>query len=290
MIRRISLHPLAIPFSFFLLALSLYSKDSVIVKKLFNQRLLLSGVSAFEITFTTPPVFGLGSIFSKPSNAIQPCRNTDDLKNAGAFFTDAFWTDKVGGGSKKLSTPQKLQLQRQQISEFQRRYGFFNDQAKLITCQSAATGKIVVKKDIERGIVEKGDEIMGCIGVEIDDVFGKRPDRAGKEKQIEFAPLMSNLAVGRTFRRKGLAEDLVTAVETMVRKEWGYNSCYLYVEKRNKGAVKLYKKMGYWPIWENKDATTLLPTDNGRILETTTTLVCMKKNLKLGLLSRFVPF
>lgn len=291
--RRLSPQPLLTTFNLIFFALVLQSnrntENSLIVKKLLHQ-LSLPSVSAFQITLIKPPIFGIGSIFSKPQNEIQPCRNLDDLKSAGMFFTDAFWTDKVGGGARKLSVPQKMQLQRQQTSEFQRRYGFFNDQAQLITCRSIGKDKTKAKKDIERGIVDKGEEIMGCIGVEIDDVFSKKPKINGKERERVFAPLMSNLAVGRSFRRRGLAEDLVSAVENLVKAEWGYDSCYLYVEKRNRAAVNLYKKMGYWPIWENKDATTLLPTDNGRILDSPTTLVCMRKNLKIGILSRILPF
>ena len=81
---------------------------------------------------------------------------------------------------------------------------------------------------------------MGCAGVEVCRV--ETPN--GKAAQSP-SPLMSNLAVGKKFRRKGIAEDLVRAVEDLVRKEWGYNSCYLFVEKRNVPGVKLYRKLGY---------------------------------------------
>jgi N-acetylglutamate synthase-like GNAT family acetyltransferase len=95
-------------------------------------------------------------------------------------------------------------------------------------------------------------------------------------------PLMSNLAVSRKYRRKGLAEDLVRATENLARKEWGYEDCYLYVEKRNTPAVKLYEKLGYKSIWEDNTATTLLPTGDGRIADGKTTIVCMKKQLGRG--------
>ena len=97
------------------------------------------------------------------------------------------------------------------------------------------------------------------------------------------APLMSNLAVSRKYRRKGLAEDLVRAAEKIASKEWGYEDCYLYVEKRNVPAVKLYKKLGYSTLWEDDTATTLLPTDDGRVTNGKTTILCMKKRLGGGL-------
>ena len=98
------------------------------------------------------------------------------------------------------------------------------------------------------------------------------------------APLMSNLAISKQYRRRGLAEELVKATESIARKEWGYNECYLYVEKRNIPAIKLYKKMGYKPLWEDESATTLLPSVDGRgVVNGKTTIVCMKKKLGGGI-------
>ena len=98
------------------------------------------------------------------------------------------------------------------------------------------------------------------------------------------APLMSNLAISKQYRRRGLAEELVKATESIARKEWGYNECYLYVEKRNVPAIKLYKKMGYNPLWEDESATTLLPSVDGRgVVNGKTTIVCMKKKLGGGI-------
>ena len=100
-------------------------------------------------------------------------------------------------------------------------------------------------------------------------------------------PVMSNLAVSRKYRRMGLAEELVKATENIARKEWGYDTCYLYVEKRNTPAIKLYKKLGYSTLWEDPSATTLLPTDDGRVANGKTTIVCMKKNVGAGLFANF---
>jgi GNAT superfamily N-acetyltransferase len=99
-----------------------------------------------------------------------------------------------------------------------------------------------------------------------------------------FAPLMSNLAISKQYRRRGLAEELVKATELIARKEWGYNECYLYVEKRNVPAIKLYTKLGYKPIWEDDNATTLVPSVDGRgVVNGKTTIVCMKKKLGGGI-------
>ena len=51
-------------------------------------------------------------------------------------------------------------------------------------------------------------------------------------------PIMSNLAIGKQYRRKGLAESLVKSTETITGKEWGFNDCIR--QKRNIPAIKLY--------------------------------------------------
>ena len=129
-------------------------------------------------------------------------------------------------------------------------------------------------------------EVTGCAGIEVSGI----PNKSLKSPIATTAPLMSNLAVGREFRRKGIAEKLVTEVERLVQYEWGYNDCYLYVEERNKAAVKLYQKLGYKKIWVDKEATTLLPSTNGRLQNSSTNIVCMRKRLNMGLLGRIWPF
>jgi len=82
----------------------------------------------------------------------------------------------------------------------------------------------------------------------------------------------------------------VAKAEELARKQWGYDECYLYVEKQNVAAVKLYKKLGYRVVWEDGDAKTLLPTEGGQLINADTVIVCMKKRLGAGVLGRFLPF
>merc|ERR1712071_230371 len=103
--------------------------------------------------------------------------------------------------------------------------------------------------------------IWGCAGIEVSRI--STPN--GKSTRFP-APLMSNLAVGRKFRRKGVAEELVKATEKLAYKQWGYEECFLYVEKRNKPAVKLYRKLGYKVQWEDDTGTTLTPKPNGAVI------------------------
>ncbi len=180
-----------------------------------------------------------------------------------------------------MSTTQRNTLIKQQKAEFARRYGqrvgsMRNDRrAELILCEN---GK---------------DETMGCVGIEVDSISDPNKERnpystIDATTPIE-APLMSNLAVGNQFRRKGLAEDLVKAAEEVARKQWGYDECYLLVEKKNTAAVKLYRKLGYKTVWEDKKAKTLTPTESGAIQTTGTIILCMKKRLGAGIFGRFLP-
>lgn len=229
--------------------------------------LAFSSVASSALAFSSPTL-GIGAVFFRPKNVeIAPNQGEiNELSETARFFTDAFWSGKVVG-AKELSSRQIKSLESSQIAEFRKRYGpksgNLNDRrSELIVCKNSITG-----------------EIYGCAGIEVTRI--STPN--GKSVQFS-APLMSNLAVGKKFRRKGLAEDLVRATEEFALKKWGYEDCYLFVEKRNSPAIKLYRKLGYIPMWEDDTAKTLTFTKNGNGTSTPTIIVCMKKTLRGGLL------
>jgi GNAT superfamily N-acetyltransferase len=127
---------------------------------------------------------------------------------------------------------------------------------------------------------------MGVAGIEVDRIPEKN---LRSTSTLATAPLMSNVAVGRKFRRRGIAEALVEKTEQLISKEWGYDECYLYVEKRNRPAIRLYQKLGYRTVWEDPSATTLLPTSVGNMKNAPTTIVCMRKRLGRGIFGRLFP-
>lgn len=212
---------------------------------------------------------GIGALLLKPKNTIIQSEGDDDtLVNAAKCFTTAFWNGKTGG-VEQLSPKQSQTLTKQQMSEFRRRYGLKvggkkDRRAELVVCQNKRTG-----------------EVMGCAGIEVSSISTPNGRSAP-------APLMSNLAVGKKFRRRGLAEDLVKAAEDVARKQWGYDECYLYVEKKNSAAVKLYNKLGYKKQWEDDTAKTLVPTARGSVVSAPTIIVCMRKKLGGGLFNSFL--
>lgn len=229
------------------------------------------------------------NLLARPTFTYQPLntknRRQDELRLVTDLFVDSFWQGKVGGGAKELSDSQRKMLQAQQFAEFRKRYS-----------RPSLTARMVVCKD-----TKSNDDIIGCAGVEVDTVplfaEGEEPkgnvlgNLLGKsipakptgrwDTKMQYAPLMSNLVVSRQYRRKGIAEKLVEQIEDTCR-EWDYDTCYLYVEKRNAAAVKLYQKLGYNTIWQDDKAKTLLPSNEGQLENSPTVIICMKKELGKG--------
>jgi ribosomal protein S18 acetylase RimI-like enzyme len=55
---------------------------------------------------------------------------------------------------------------------------------------------------------------------------------------------LSNLAVSRDFRRRGVAQELIRSCEQQTA-EWGYTELHLHVMGNNDRGRKLYQKLGY---------------------------------------------
>ena len=229
------------------------------------------------LALVVPSTYGIGSLIfpirktlvTGISDNTNNANKRIELQEVSDFFVDAFWTGKVGGGAKTLSKLQRQQLEQSQNAEFTKRYGNSRRISELLLVRSNSNSNSNSNNNI--------DEIMACVGVEVDKIPTSGTIR--NPLTTESAPLMSNLAVSKKYRRRGLAEQLVRSVETMVRKEWGYNECYLYVEERNRPAIQLYSKLGYRNVWRDTTAMTLLPTTSGDLQSTSTVIVCMKKKL-----------
>lgn len=214
--------------------------------------------------------YGLGAALFQPRGLVIRSSGGEPqaLLDASDMFVDAFWIGKVGGGARALDDRQKRSLSSTQFMEFRARYaGVKRGQSDLILCQLP------------------DGEIVGCAGVEVSPI----PEKGLKGPTTCRSPLMSNVAVSKKYRRRGIAEILVKEVERVSRYEWGYNDLYLYVEERNKAGIRLYEKLGYRKLWVDQNAKTLLPAPNGRLLTADTKIICMRKRLDLGLLGRLWP-
>ncbi|KAL3914214.1 MAG: hypothetical protein SGILL_006190 [Bacillariaceae sp.] len=207
------------------------------------------------------------------------------LLAASNFFVDAFWTGKIGGGSSELSDKQQRQLSSLQFSEFRKRYAGVGrgPYAELLLCY----GEVTVAGG--GGGTDNDSILIGCAGMEVqeiappDNTIKKQPN--GISNPVVRAPLMSNVAVSKDFRRRGIGLQLVKEAENIAQYQWGFTDMYLFVEQRNKSAIRLYQKLGYSKQWIDANAKTLLPKGD-KLEEDSTKIVCMKKRLDLNAFSR----
>eukprot|EP00568_Trieres_chinensis_P004927 CAMPEP_0183293428 /NCGR_PEP_ID=MMETSP0160_2-20130417/2116_1 /TAXON_ID=2839 ORGANISM="Odontella Sinensis, Strain Grunow 1884" /NCGR_SAMPLE_ID=MMETSP0160_2 /ASSEMBLY_ACC=CAM_ASM_000250 /LENGTH=288 /DNA_ID=CAMNT_0025454543 /DNA_START=101 /DNA_END=967 /DNA_ORIENTATION=- len=85
--------------------------------------------------------------------------------------------------------------------------------------------------------------------------------RPSNRRDAPPRPYLSDLAVRKEWRRKGIATHLVVRCEEKT-KEMGYDHMYLRVEQSNDAALNMYEKMDYvkqdHPFFGVKDTTTLL--------------------------------
>ena len=188
----------------------------------------------------------------------------EDFVEVSKMFVEAFWRDKAEG--QVLKEDQRKRLKREQEVEFRRRYGSRRDPSRRRSAFYVASDAAGVP--------------VGCAGVELDGAAGDG----------DIVPVMSNLAVGRDGRRKGVGAELVKACEKSARA-WGCSEITLVVEDKNTPAKRLYKKLGYAEIPElfDENAKTLTPKSDGRVVSTATTTLTMTKALGGGVGGLLVP-
>ena len=131
-------------------------------------------------------------------------------------------------------------------------------------------------------------ELVGCVGVDVQvidmDARKLRTISTWTNAEDEIA-VLANLVVRRVHRGKGLAKQLGRECERQVvimpslwpsccntiyrsqflllkAREWGVSRIGLTVEENNKPAKKLYQKLGYKVVFEDTEATCVLPGRN----------------------------
>ncbi|CBJ49195.1 conserved unknown protein [Ectocarpus siliculosus] len=193
--------------------------------------------------------------------------NDADIPETAEFFVENFWDDAV-------APSQKRSLVRELVSDYRRRYGTLMGNRKLQSMLMVARGN--------------GGEIIGCIAVEVSVCMGERvgvkargisPNAEG----AELRPILANLAVARSERRKGLAKRLVKHCEDVCRG-WGYDEVLLLVEENNKRARRLYSKLGYKMLFRDTKAKKILP-DSYQIRDVPCVNVCMRRDLNANIFS-----
>lgn len=190
--------------------------------------------------------------------------NDSEIPAMAEFFVSNFWEEDIGPS-------QKRPLVRELVTDYRNRYGALMGPRKLQSLLMAARDK---------------GEIVGCVAIEVSVCAGERvglkarginPSTPG----VELRPVLANLAVARSARRRGLAKRLVKRCEEAA-KEWGYDEVLLLVEENNSRARRLYQKIGYRTLFKDNDARKIVPSDYA-IKELPCTNVCMRRELNANI-------
>ena len=203
-----------------------------------------------------------------PTAAFKPMERArgQDYAGAAACFVDAFFLRRDGGGD-RITKGELSYLQGAQKKDLVKRYN------------QKSRGAMFVIKD------EDTNEVVGCVGAETQRFVGFLPARrAASDAGVAAAdrPVVANLAVASSARRKGLAKALMRAIEEEA-KSWGFDETVLVVEASNKQATSLYRKLGYRPIGTEAGAPNLRVDENGKVVEAKVKAVTMRKSLKEGI-------
>ena len=202
------------------------------------------------------------------SAAFKPMERArgQDYAGAAACFVDAFFLRRGGGGD-RITKGELSYLLGAQKKDLVKRYN------------QRSRGALFVIKD------EETNEVVGCVGAETQRFVGFLPARrAASDAGVAAAdrPVVANLAVASSARRKGLAKALMRAIEEEA-KDWGFEETVLVVEASNKQATSLYRKLGYKAVGFESDAPNLRVDENGKVVEAKVKAVTMRKSLKEGM-------
>ena len=98
--------------------------------------------------------------------------------------------------------------------------------------------------------------LIACAELSLRPIDGKLPGEFAVpplfllHSEAKLGAYLSNLAVRPPHRRKGLARQLLSACEDLVRDEWSLPEIYLHVDLLNTAAAELYHAAGYEELVE----------------------------------------
>ncbi|GMI53553.1 hypothetical protein ScalyP_jg5461 [Parmales sp. scaly parma] len=208
-----------------------------------------------------------------------------DFENLAQMFTKSFWLDKRNGS--KISNSRARTLESQQLAEFKKRYTF---QRMSILLKAEIPFKGINNKPTQPQVSTttqlllntpdpspSNTQIIGCAAVDVQPLYDFET-----EQKLPACAVLSNLAITKNFRGRGVAKSLVKSLEFQVQTILKQQFIYLKVDSTNKRAINLYKKSKYKEVWRER-TTSLCPVmyEGGEFImdDVTTTVLVMRKEL-----------
>jgi len=225
------------------------------------------------------------------------------LNAAGSFLVDSFWLGSNHHMLKEdveMTADARMNLIIEQAADLQEKYGermgrrltnacvigALDEETKELIGLATLKETLMINNDVVDG--EKSEEIAKSAVA----ALGPKQRREYKSASITkiadelLSPdtkavcVLSNLAVGKKARRRGVARALCDEVEALT-DDWGFGEVHLLVESENTAARTLYeKKLGYKLLSTNVAAPALrVDFETGAFVEVKHDTLVMAKQL-----------
>ncbi|VEU40453.1 unnamed protein product [Pseudo-nitzschia multistriata] len=202
------------------------------------------------------------------------------LNAAGAFLVDSFWLGSDHHKLKKdveMSTDARMNLIIEQAADLQEKYGERMGRRSAKACVVGAldeetkelVGLATLKETLMMNTEILEPEKAEAIAKNAVAALGPKQRREYKNAPIAkiaeelLSPdtkavcVLSNLAVGKKARRRGVAQALCDELDALAN-DWNFDEIHLLVESENTAARTLYeKKLGYNLVSTNVAAAAL---------------------------------
>jgi ribosomal protein S18 acetylase RimI-like enzyme len=225
------------------------------------------------------------------------------LNHAGSFLVSNFWlgSDHHMLEGKAMTDDARMNLVIEQAADLQEKYGermgkrlnnccvigALDEETKELIGLATLKETLLIDNDVLES--EKAESIaknaVAALGPKQRREYKNAPIRKIADELLsentKAVCVMSNLAVGKKARRRGVARALCQEVEAMAGEDWGFDEVHLLVESENTAARTLYeKKLGYKPVFMNEGATALrIDFETGDFLEIKQDTLIMAKKL-----------
>lgn len=218
--------------------------------------------------------------FEPPSVELVVADSESFLNAVGSFLVDSFWLSSDHhqlGDDVEISSDARMNLVIEQCADLQEKYGERMGKRLSKTCVIGAldeeTKELIGVATLKETLLINNDvlepEKAEVIAQNAVASLGPKQRREYKNAPVSviatelLSPdtkavcVLSNLAVSRKARRRGVGRILCEEIEAM-SEDWGYDAVHLLVESENVAARQLYEsKLGYKVLCTSEAAPAL---------------------------------